>query len=107
MQPGAPEVDRRARQVQGVQPTPEAGRASNTVQSTPAVWRALATVNPAMPAPTTSTRPTGPVIPPGISALPSSKSASRTMDSTSDGEPRRLDDPRIPLCRSQDATARS
>ena len=47
-------------------------RASSTRQSTPAWASALATVSPAMPAPTTRTRSTAPATPPGISVCPSS-----------------------------------
>ena len=47
-------------------------RASSTTHSTPAWWSAFATVSPAMPAPTTRTRRTGPAVPSGMSRLPSS-----------------------------------
>ncbi len=47
--------------------------ASSTTHSAPACVRAFATVKPAIPAPTTTTRSTGPATPPGTSARPSSK----------------------------------
>src|SRR6266480_1019472 len=52
---------------------PIRSRASSTTHSTPPWVRAFATVNPAIPAPTTTTRSTGPAAPAGTSARPSSK----------------------------------
>ncbi len=70
---------------------PTRPRASRTTHSTPAWWSALATVSPAMPAPTTRTRRTGPAMPPGTSRLPSSKRPALTGQATStvasEGEP--------------------
>ena len=65
---------------------PTRPRASSTTHSTPAWVSALATVSPAMPAPTTTTRSTGPRTPPGIPVCPSSNkvamAASRSVRGT-------------------------
>src|SRR5207253_11103552 len=52
---------------------PARSRASSTTHCTPAQVSAFATVSPAIPAPTTSTRSTGRATPPGTSVRPSSK----------------------------------
>src|SRR5262249_51560555 len=60
--------------------------ASMTTHSTPPCASAFATVSPAIPAPTTTTRSTGPVTPPRTSARPSSKFPAVNPDTPRVGE---------------------
>ena len=63
-------------------------RASSTTHATPACASALATVNPAIPAPTTTTRSTGPVTKPGTSDRPPSYVPSISTATTAPRLPR-------------------